>query len=118
MTFPSFSLDIRFTGDFKGTSQYPLYSNLSSSSRESQQEISRLWRAGCVNPPVCRTTGVFTHPARQNGPSGKLPQEHLQTVAEAAVDAERRRRLEAAVDHAVLAARVLAVAIGVPVGIV
>src|SRR5271154_3552167 len=47
-----------------------------------------------------------------------LPEEHLQTVAELAVDAQGGGRFEAAVDHAVLAARVLAVAIVFPLRLV
>ena len=50
--------------------------------------------------------------------SGELPLDHLERVAEPAVDAEGGRRLVAGVDHAVLAARVLAVAVLVPGGLV
>src|SRR5439155_6224538 len=45
---------------------------------------------------------------------GQLPQQHFQAITEFAVDAERGGRLVAAMDHAMLAARVLAIAIFVP----
>ncbi len=65
-----------------------------------------------------RSTGASPVGASLRQPSAKLPQQHLQAVAETTVDAQGRRRLEAAVDHAVLAARILAAAVGVPVGVV
>src|SRR5262249_35581308 len=52
-----------------------------------------------------------------HGLLGELPQEHLQAVAELLVHAERRRRLVAAVNHTVFAARVLSIAVAVPVRI-
>src|SRR5262249_59647813 len=49
--------------------------------------------------------------------SRQLPPQHLERIPEATIDAERRRRLVTAVDHAVLATRVLAASVAVPVGV-
>src|SRR2546421_690517 len=45
---------------------------------------------------------------------GQLPQQHFQAITEFAIHAKGRGRLIAAMDHAMLAARVLAIAIFVP----
>ena len=50
--------------------------------------------------------------------SGELPLDHLERVAQPAVDPERGRRLVARVDHAVLAPGVLAVTVLLPGGLV
>src|SRR5205814_1075896 len=48
----------------------------------------------------------------------QLPHQHLQTIAQLAINPQRRGRLKAAVDHAVLAAWVLAGAVVFPLRVV
>src|SRR6266508_3929152 len=70
-------------------------------------------RAG--RPPASWQTGGW--PGTINR-SRQLPSQHLEAVAEATIDAECRRDFVTRMHHAMLAARVLAVAIFVPVGVV
>src|SRR5258705_2293893 len=59
-------------------------------------------------------------PLSRNGNlrSGELPLDHLERVAQAAVDPEGGRGFVAGMDHAVLAARVVAVTVLLPGGLV
>src|SRR5687767_5277641 len=65
-----------------------------------------------------RAAGRTETPTRRAWRSAQLPLEHLERVGPLRVDAQRRGRLVAAVDHAVLAALVLAAAVLRPVGVV
>src|SRR5262245_27207980 len=65
-----------------------------------------------------RPTGATRGLGSLGGGSAQLPEEHLEGVPELAVDAQRRGGLVAGMHQAVLAARVLAVTILVPGGVV
>src|SRR5262245_26473688 len=68
--------------------------------------------------PATAQSRCQAHANAKRGGLRKLPHQHLQAIAQPTVDAEGRGRLVTAVDHAMLATRVLADAVVFPFRVV